>query len=39
VIAKNSGHYIQHDRPDVVNDAVRNVVGQVREKSTPASSR
>jgi pimeloyl-ACP methyl ester carboxylesterase len=39
VIAKNSGHYIQHDRPDVVIDAVRNVVGQVREKSAPASSR
>jgi pimeloyl-ACP methyl ester carboxylesterase len=31
VIAKNSGHYIQLDRPDVVIDAVRSVVGQVRQ--------
>jgi pimeloyl-ACP methyl ester carboxylesterase len=30
VIAKNSAHYIQIDRPDVVIDAVRNVVGQAR---------
>jgi pimeloyl-ACP methyl ester carboxylesterase len=30
VIAKNSGHYIQLDRPDVVIDAIRKVVGQVR---------
>lgn len=30
VIAKNSSHYIQTDRPDVVLDAVRSVVEQVR---------
>jgi pimeloyl-ACP methyl ester carboxylesterase len=30
VIAKNSSHYIQIDRPDVVIDAVRSVVEQVR---------
>jgi pimeloyl-ACP methyl ester carboxylesterase len=29
-IAKNSGHYIQIDRPDVVIDAVHSVVEQVR---------
>jgi pimeloyl-ACP methyl ester carboxylesterase len=28
VVAKNSGHYIQMDRPDVVIDAVRNIVDQ-----------
>ncbi|MGO8796833.1 MAG: alpha/beta fold hydrolase [Candidatus Sulfotelmatobacter sp.] len=31
VIAKNSGHYIQLDRPDVVIEAVRNVVEQGRQ--------
>jgi pimeloyl-ACP methyl ester carboxylesterase len=35
VIAKNSGHYIQLDRPDVVIESVRNVVGQVRANSQP----
>jgi hypothetical protein len=30
-VAKNSGHYIQMDRPDVVIDAVRNVVDQARQ--------
>jgi hypothetical protein len=29
-IAKNSSHYIQIDRPDVVIDAVRSVVEQAR---------
>jgi pimeloyl-ACP methyl ester carboxylesterase len=29
VIAKNSGHYIQFDRPELVIEAVRNVVDQV----------
>jgi pimeloyl-ACP methyl ester carboxylesterase len=29
-IAKNSAHYVQIDRPDVVIDAVRNVVQQAR---------
>jgi pimeloyl-ACP methyl ester carboxylesterase len=31
VIAKNSSHYIQLDRPDIVIDAVRNVVQQARQ--------
>jgi pimeloyl-ACP methyl ester carboxylesterase len=31
VIAKNSGHYIQLDRPDVVIEAVRNIVDQARQ--------
>lgn len=30
-IAKNSGHYIQLDRPDVVVDAIRKIVEQVRQ--------
>ena len=30
-IAKNSSHYIQIDRPDLVIDAIRNVVQQARE--------
>jgi pimeloyl-ACP methyl ester carboxylesterase len=30
VIAKNSGHYIQLDRPDMVVNAVRNVVDEAR---------
>ncbi len=32
-IAKNSGHYIQLDRPELVIDAVRSVVNQVRIKA------
>lgn len=37
IIAKNSAHYIQIDRPDVVIDAVRNVVQQIRQAdSDPA---
>jgi pimeloyl-ACP methyl ester carboxylesterase len=32
-IAKNSGHYIQMDRPDLVIDAVRKVVYQARQAS------
>ena len=32
-IAKNSSHYIQVDRPDVVVDAIRKIVGQAREKT------
>jgi len=31
VIAKNSGHYIQLDRPDLVIKAVRSVVDQARD--------
>lgn len=30
-VAKNSGHYIQIDRPDVVIDAIRNIVEQTRQ--------
>jgi pimeloyl-ACP methyl ester carboxylesterase len=38
VIAKNSSHYIQTDRPDVVLDAVRTVVEQARMRQpTPAT--
>jgi pimeloyl-ACP methyl ester carboxylesterase len=37
VIAKNSGHYIQLDRPDVVVQAVREVVDQIR-RVQPAQS-
>ena len=33
-IVKNSSHYIQIDRPDVVIDAVRAVVEQARQSST-----
>ncbi len=36
VIAKNSGHYIQLDRPDLVVDAIRKVVNEVRQPPTPA---
>lgn len=32
VIAKNSGHYIQLDRPDLVLDAVREVVNEVKNQ-------
>jgi len=37
VIAKNSGHYIQLDRPDVVIEGIRSVVEQVRASSAPGS--
>jgi pimeloyl-ACP methyl ester carboxylesterase len=37
VIAKNSGHYIQLDRPDLVISTVRDMVEQVREGSAPPS--
>jgi pimeloyl-ACP methyl ester carboxylesterase len=36
-IAKNSGHYIQLDRPDVVVEAVRNVVEQIRRAQSDPS--
>jgi len=38
-IAKNSSHYIQTDRPEVVIDAVRNIVEQARQthSSSPDS--
>jgi pimeloyl-ACP methyl ester carboxylesterase len=35
-IARNSSHYIQMDRPDIVIDAIRNVVEQARA-AQPAS--
>jgi pimeloyl-ACP methyl ester carboxylesterase len=40
-IAKNSSHYIQIDRPDLVIDAVRSVVEQARaaQQSAPAKSK
>lgn len=38
MVAKNSGHYIQLDRPEVVIDAVRRMVDQVRQpQSEPPS--
>lgn len=39
VIAKNSGHYIQLDRPDVVIDAVRRVVDETKQPPQPAPSK
>ena len=33
IIVENSGHHIQHDRPDVVVDAVREVAEAVRRKA------
>jgi pimeloyl-ACP methyl ester carboxylesterase len=36
-VAKNSAHYIQIDRPDVVIDAVRNVVEQARHAQSPSA--
>jgi pimeloyl-ACP methyl ester carboxylesterase len=35
VVAKNSGHYIQFDRPDVAITGVRSVVDQVRQNVRP----
>jgi hypothetical protein len=34
-IAKNSSHYIQSDRPDMVINAVRNVLKQARQPQSP----
>jgi pimeloyl-ACP methyl ester carboxylesterase len=36
VVAKNSGHYIQLDRPDVLIDAIRHVVDETRQPPLPA---
>jgi hypothetical protein len=33
ITVKNSGHYIQLDHPDVVVDALRKLVNQVRSES------
>ncbi len=38
-IAKGSAHYIQIDRPDVVIDAVRNVVNQARQNQAFAQTK
>ncbi len=35
-VAKNSAHYIQIDRPDVVIEAVRRVVDEARQKPIPS---
>jgi pimeloyl-ACP methyl ester carboxylesterase len=35
VIAKNSGHYIQLDRPDLVIRSIREVVDEVRQSPPP----
>lgn len=32
-IAENAGHYVQHDRPDLVVEAIRRVVEQVRSEA------
>src|SRR5579863_1533802 len=37
-VAKNSAHYIQLDRPDLVIDAVRNVVEQARQSQGTSST-
>jgi len=37
IIAKGSGHYIQFDRPDVLNSAVPVFIQQIRDGSIPAS--
>jgi pimeloyl-ACP methyl ester carboxylesterase len=39
VIAKNSGHYIQLDRPDAVVAAVRDVVEKARQLRLPPAPR
>jgi hypothetical protein len=36
IVAKNSAHYIQNDRPDLVIDAVRKVVEQARHPLEPS---
>ena len=38
MIAKNSAHYIQIDRPDVVIDAVRDVTEQARQRQAPPAA-
>jgi pimeloyl-ACP methyl ester carboxylesterase len=37
IIAKGSSHYIQNDRPEVVVEAIRNVVNQARAQTTSSS--
>jgi pimeloyl-ACP methyl ester carboxylesterase len=36
IVVENTGHHIQHDRPETVIDAVREVVEAVRHKTTCA---
>jgi len=36
LIAKNSSHYIQLDRPDVVIDGIRNIVEEARQPAAPS---
>lgn len=38
-IARNSAHYIQIDRPDVVIESIRSVVGQARSAPPAAASK
>jgi pimeloyl-ACP methyl ester carboxylesterase len=38
VIAKNSGHYIQLDRPDLVIEAIRKIVDQARQAQAVTQS-
>ena len=38
IVAKNSSHYIQVDRPDVVIHAIRDVVDQSRKAEVPAKT-
>lgn len=38
VVAKNSGHYVQLDRPELVIEAVRVVVGQARQAQSMRES-
>jgi len=35
IVAKNSAHYVQVDRPDLVVDSIRNVVQQARQTQAP----
>jgi pimeloyl-ACP methyl ester carboxylesterase len=32
IVAKRSGHYIQHDRPDIVVGGIRQIVDRVRQR-------
>jgi hypothetical protein len=36
LVVKGSGHDIQIDKPEAVVDAIRKVVGRVRQASRPA---
>jgi hypothetical protein len=32
IVAKRSGHYIQHDRPDIVGGGIHHIVDRVRQR-------